>query len=324
MRIATSMIFERSVNAMLDKQSRLSTTQMQLASGERLLSPEDDPVAAARVQDLDREIGTVTQYQRNAERAGGRLALEDTSLSGAVDVLQRVRELTVQASNDTLTASDRLAIAHEVRQLRDELFGLANTRDANGEYIFSGLKGDTPAFSDAGGGSYPYNGDLGQRTLRIAYDRQIADGDHGDAVFGHIPTRLDADGDGTVDGNGYRNVLETLDLLAQALDGSPLPAPGSGNTAEDARHIPNYLVEIDAAMGNLLDVRAKAGARQNAIDNQQQAHDDFLLVMQKARSDEQDLDYAEAVSRFQQQLTALQASQESFAKIQDLSLFKFL
>jgi len=323
MRIATSMIFQRSVNAMLDKQTQVSKTQMQLSSGERLLSPADDPVAAARVLNLDHKIGAITQYQRNAERVGSRLELEDTSLSGAVNVLQRVRELTVQASNDTLSASDRRALAQEVRQMRDDLFGLANTQDPQGEYIFSGLKGDTPAFSAPGTGSYPYNGDLGQRTLRIADDRQIADGDHGDAVFGHIPTQLDANGDGVVDGNGYRNILETVDLLAQALDGTA-SGPGSGNIAEDARHLPNYLTEIDAAMGNLLDVRAKVGARQNAIDNQQQVHDDVLLVMQKARSDNQDLDYTEAISRFQQQLTALQASQQSFAKIQDLSLFKFL
>jgi flagellar hook-associated protein 3 FlgL len=322
MRIATSMIFERGVNALLREQREVSKTELQLASGNRMLSAADDPTAAARVLDLNREIETITQYQRNIERTRSRLELEDATLEGGLNLLQRVRELTVQGANDTLSADDRRAIGYEVGQLRDELFGLVNTRDANGEYIFSGFQGDVPAYADAGGGSYVYQGDQGQRRIRIGHGRQIADGDNGFDLFGDIPTALDADGDGATDGR--RDLLETLDLLVRALDGTALSAPGSGAAAEDARLISNYLGELDTAMNNILDVRAQVGARLDAIDAQDSVHQDFLLTLEATRSEERDLDYAEAVSRFQQQLTALQASQQSFVKIQDLSLFKFL
>ncbi len=322
MRIATSMIFQRGVNAMIRNQNQLSKTELQLATGERVQSPHDDPAAAARILDLNREIDTVNQHQRNIESTRSRLALEDATLDGATNLLQRVRELTVQAANDSNSPENRLAIAHEVEELRDELLGLANTRDANGEYIFSGFQGDRPAWLDSGGGNYAYNGDQGQRQIRIAHERKIADGDNGFDVFARIPASLDADGDGAVE--SQRNVFETLSLLAGVLRGSALPAPGSGAQSEDANGISNYLRELDAAMGNVLDVRAKVGARINSVDDQDGVNQDFILIMETSRSEEKDLDYAEAVSRFQQQLTALQASQQSFMRIQDLSLFNLL
>ena len=71
MRLATAMIFERGVSAMLQKQSELSKTELQLATGRRVLTPEDDPAAAARILDLTREIETVTQHQRNIELKAG-------------------------------------------------------------------------------------------------------------------------------------------------------------------------------------------------------------------------------------------------------------
>jgi flagellar hook-associated protein 3 FlgL len=321
MRISTSTIFERGVGAMLDQQDKLSNTELQLATGNRLLSPSDDPTAAARILDLNRQIETVNQYQRNIEQTTARLNLEDATLDGAGNLLQRVRELTVQAANDTYDPVNRTAIAYEIEQLRDELLGLANTRDANGEYIFSGYLGDTPAFTESGG-AVSYTGDQGQRMIRISFGRQIADGDNGYEVFGRIEASLDSDGDGAVE--PLRNVFDTLDLLVGALNGTAYPSPGSGNPAEDANEIHNYLTELDAVMVNVLDVRARVGARINAAEEQERVNEDFLVVMETSRSEEKDLDYAEAVSRFQQQLTALQASQQSFARIQDLSLFNFL
>jgi flagellar hook-associated protein 3 FlgL len=326
MRIATSTVYQSNVNLMLDKQAKLAKTQEQLSSGQRLLSPQDDPVGAARVLDLNREISTVTQHQSNADAATASLSLEDSTLADAVNLVQRARELTVQAANGTLTASDRQSIGHEIQQLRDQLIGLANTQDANGDYLFSGFQTDRPAFTEqasaALGNRYQYNGDQGQPTVRIAYQRQIATSDNGTDVLGHIPTQLDADGDGQAD--GYRSIMDTLDLLSHALDGTaPAPGPGAGN-GQDPRQISNYLGDIDAALSRLLAVRAKVGARLNAIDQQKTANDDYMTTLTQVRSDTQDLDYTEAVSRYQQQLTALQASQQSFVKIQGLSLFNYL
>ena len=183
MRISTSWIFQQGVNAMLDQQSTLAKTQQQLATGQRILTPSDDPSASTRVLELDQLIDTTKQYQRNSDYAETRLKLEETVLSDVGDVLQRIRELAVRANNDTLSAGDRNAIAKEVRINLDALLQLSNSKDATGEYLFAGNRVATEPFIDNGAGNYSYDGDQGVRKLQIGPSRQVSVGDAGDNVF---------------------------------------------------------------------------------------------------------------------------------------------
>ncbi len=300
MRISTSWIFQQSLNAMLDTQTSLANTQNQLSTGKRILTPSDDPAASTRVLELDQLIDTTKQYQRNSNYAETRLKLEETVLSDAGDILQRVRELAVRANNDTLSAGDRNAIAIEVRSNLDALVQLANSKDATGEYLFSGNKTATPAFSDSGGGIYTYNGDQGIRSLQIGPTRQVSVGDAGDSVFMKVD-----DGAG-----GVASMFEALYDFAVDLEAN---APST-----------TTLTRLDSAIDEVLNTRASIGARLNTIDAQRNMNDSFDLMMQENRSTLEDLDYTEAVSRFERQLLALQASQQSFIKIEGLSLFNYL
>jgi flagellar hook-associated protein 3 FlgL len=301
MRISTFQFQQQAVSAMLDDQASLSRTQQQLATGRRWLTPADDPAAATQSLDLNQVLQQTEQYQRNIEAASARLSLEETTLQAATDVLQRVRELAVRALNDTLSAEDRRAIAQEVRQHLDSLIGLANTRDANGEYLFAGFyRGTSPAVADAGAGNYVYNGDQGQRLLQISPTRQIAVGDAGSEVFFRIPGS----------GGGVQDVFKTLYDFAASLEADNPSA--------------STLTDIDSALHNVLDARARVGARLNALDGQKAINDSFTLTLQQALSQVDDLDYAEAASRLNRQLLALQAAQQSFVQVQNLSLFKYL
>lgn len=183
MRISTSQQQLQTVQAMLDQQTRLARTQQQIASGQRILTPSDDPTGARQKLDLGAAVATTTQYQRNADAVEERLGAEGNALQSTTALLQRVRELAVQGNNDTLSDQDRQAIAVEVRQRLSELVGIANTRDANGEYLFGGYRSTTQPFSLAADGSVVYAGDQGQRELQVGPDRRIAVGDSGDAVF---------------------------------------------------------------------------------------------------------------------------------------------
>ncbi len=300
MRISTAQMYYKGVTAMLDKQAELAKTQQQLATGERILAPSDDPAAATQAMQLEQIIETTKQYQRNGNYAESKLSLEETVLVEVGNILQRVRELAVRANNDTLSAGDRTAIAAEVRSVQKDLVQLANTQDANGEYVFAGFKTATIPFSDDGAGSFTYNGDQGQRALQIGDNRQVTIGDSGDQVF----MRVD-DGAG-----GFSSMFDVLYEFATDLEAN---AP---NTAT--------LTKLDSALDNVLTVRASIGARMNSIENQRGANDSFSLLMEENRSKLRDLDYAEAVSRFEQQMLALQASQQSFIKIEGLSLFNYL
>lgn len=84
------------------------------------------------------------------------------------------------------------------------------------------------------------------------------------------------------------------------------------------------LIDLDRSLDNVVDIRTRVGSRLNAIDSQKDFNDSFKLQLQETLSNLQDLDYAEAVSRLNLQITGLQAAQQSFVKIQGLSLFNFL
>lgn len=299
-RISTAMLFERGVNSMLSQQAKLSQTQLQVASGKRILSPKDDPVGAAYALDLRTAISLTEQYQSNADRAQSRLELQEATLKGVDDLVPRVIELTVQGLNDTNSPGDRRAIAQELRQINEELMALANTKDSNGEYIFAGYDADGVPFANPADGVFTYSGDAGSRTLQISATRQIQDRENGFDVFMDIDTST-----GT-----KRNLFETVHGIIAGLEAD---APNDV-----------FLDDMNLVQEQIADARTRGGARLNTIDEQKSVNDQFILTMQTALSETEDLDLAEAISRFEQELVALQAAQQTYNMVQGLSLFNFL
>lgn len=300
MRIGTLQMFRQGVDSILEQQSRLVHTQQQLSTGRRIVNPSDDPIGSARLIGLSESLQVTEQYQRNIQRVQSRLELEDSVLSSIGDALQRVRELGVRGLNDTNGPDERVAMAKEIRQILDEVLGLANRKGDNGEYLFAGFQGQTSPFSHDGAGNFSYAGDQGQRSIQVGPARQVADGDPGQAVFLDIAAV----------GGGTEDLFTTLYSLATDLEAN---APD-----------PNSLDQLDSAMDHLLGFRATAGARLNAVDSQESINEALLLQLQQTRSSIRDLDYAEAASRLSQESVTLQAAQQAFVRVQNLNLFNFL
>jgi len=300
MRISTQEFYRQGVDVMQNQQTRLNSIETQLATGKRVNTPSDDPSAAVQVLNLGEVSDRIAQFQRNAGMAQSRLEQEEVALDGVGNMLQRVRELAVQGNNGTMGPESRKAIAYEVRQHLEGFLQLANSRDANGEYVFAGYRTDQPPFAHDGVGNFTYNGDSGQRQVQIGENRDVAIGDPGDAIFQNIPANA----------GGNTSVGKILFDLASNLE--------SGNAD------PNALTDLDSALGRVLDTRAKVGSRVAAIGDQKDANDAMDLAVVQVKSSLEDLDYAEAISRFNQQLAGLQASQQAFLKIQGLNLFNFL
>lgn len=300
MRISTQMMQRLAVSSILDRQSSLSNTQQQLATGRRLLTPAEDPTASTQALLNTQKLNITQQYQTNASRALSRLEAEESALGAMNNSLQRIRELAVQAENGSLGQDSRDAIAAEVQQRLDELLDLANSKDGNGEYFFSGFQTNTQPFTDGGGGVYTYQGDQGQRNLQISPTRQTATSDSGAALFVDLP----------YSGGGTQDIFKTVHDFATAL---------TSNTP-----IGSVLDDIDTAMNSISTVKASIGGRINAIDSQKDINDQYSVQLEGMLSEIQDLDYAEAIGRLNLQLTGLQAAQQSFQKIQSLSLFNFL
>ncbi|HBS78506.1 MAG TPA: flagellar hook-associated protein 3, partial [Pseudomonas sp.] len=155
-------------------------------TGNRILTPADDPVASVRLLQLEQQQNVLSQYNSNLTAAKNSLTQEEVTLNSVNTVLQRVRELAVQAGNGALDPQDRKAIAAELGEREDELLSLMNTRNARGEYLFSGFQGKTQPFVRAADGSYSYQGDEGQRKLQIASSLGIPISDNGKSIFQNV------------------------------------------------------------------------------------------------------------------------------------------
>lgn len=183
MRISTQQVYLQGVGNIVDKQSNLANLQSQIASGKRILTPADDPVAAAHVVTISNAQSQIGQYQKNINMVTQRLGQEDTTLSSATNSMQRIRELVVQANGLGLSNSDRASIASEVSQRLSELVGYGNTVDGNGDYLFAGNQASAMPFTMDATGNVTYNGDQSSRQVAISATRSVADSNSGDAVF---------------------------------------------------------------------------------------------------------------------------------------------
>jgi len=320
MRISTSTAYDRGVSAILRENVDLNKTLLQIATGKRIITPADDPADSARILGLNQSKERVDKFQDNINAANTNLEIEDTTLQGIVDLMQRIRELAIQGNNDTYDAQQRQSVGMEVQQRFESLIGFANTRNGQGDYLFAGFDTTTEPFVQTVGGDVQYVGDQGQKFIQVGDSRQVASGDNGYDVF------MDANGvvgnDGTTKISLFK-VVSDLEETLRTNDGPASgPAVGSPETFHEAmaRSIDN----IDAALGKILDIQATIGARQNAIENQKNVNADYLVQIETTMAETQDLDYAEAISRMELQQLGLSAAQQSFTKIQGLSLFNFI
>lgn len=185
MRISTNMIFESTLNRMSDQQAALLKTQQQISAEKRILTPSDDPIAAARVLNLTQGQSVNTQYATNRQNAKDALSQEESTLDSVTSLIQDLQTQTVAAGNTAYDDTQRGYIAADLRSRLSELMGLANSRNSLGDYQFSGYQINTQPFVSSSSG-VQYSGDQGQRMLQVGAARQMEVSDTGDAVFGNI------------------------------------------------------------------------------------------------------------------------------------------
>jgi flagellar hook-associated protein 3 FlgL len=399
-RISLQQAFSQGLRGILNVQSQMFKTQDQVSSGKRVLTPADDPIAAARILQLDQASSETTQYKKNIDAAQTNLDLEDARLDSTANLLARVRELTVQAGDGGLAAPDRQAVYAELTNILDQLVSIANTRNTSGEYIFGGYKGQQAPFVK-NGTNYSYVGDTGQRMVQISSTTSVPISDSGSAVFVDIQSprlpataaagntgnatissgrvvnqaTFDASYSGTyqvnftsattydivpagggpavVTGAAYTSGSTiTFNGVEMRITGTPATgdsfqiAPpstqsmidtvakiantlsGLTDSADDRLRLQDLVAEtldnIDAAEANIGVVRSNIGARMNTLDSTKDLHDGVDAVNQKVLSDVRDLDYAEAITRLTKEQFILQAAQQTFSKISNMSLFDFL
>jgi flagellar hook-associated protein 3 FlgL len=220
MRISSIQAFNNGVSGIGRNYSSVIRTQEQISSGKRILTPADDPVASVRLLQLEQQQALLGQYKDNLTAAKNSLTQEETTLNSVNTVLQRIRELAVQAGGGALSAQDRKSIAKELGEREGELLNLMNSRNARGEYLFAGFLGKTEPFLRNPDGTYSYFGDEGQRSLQIASSSTVAINDNGKRLFEDV---INAD-----------RVLEAGGINNPALAGQVPPLPATSIPAVPA------------------------------------------------------------------------------------------
>ncbi len=239
MRISTLQAFNNGVAGLQRNYANVTRTQEQISTGNRILTPADDPVASVRLLQLEQQQNVLNQYAENLTAAKNSLTQEEVSLNSANTILQRVRELAVQAGNGALSSKDRASIAAELQEREDELLGVMNTRNARGEYLFAGFQGKTQPFVRQADGSYAYQGDEGQRKIQIASSLDIPISDNGKKTFVNITDagRLQATPTGALPGLRVGAPLVQDEV---AFSGTPAFPPGGIEIEFDTVNPQNY------------------------------------------------------------------------------------
>ena len=179
MRISSSLMFQTGLNTINAQQSDLMHLYQQIGSGQKMVTPADDPLGASQAINLSQSQAQNARYADNRSVANQNLATEEDALNSLTLLLQDVRTRMVQVGNGTLSDADRQTLANVLQNARDTALGIANTTDGNGQYVFSGSRGSAPAFMADG----TYNGDGMQRLIQADATRQIAGSDVGRDIF---------------------------------------------------------------------------------------------------------------------------------------------
>ena len=297
-RMSSNQIHQSSLDVILDAQARLQRTQEELASGKQIQTPADDPVASAQILKSRSELARVASYQRNTDYALNELALAESTIGSAEDVIIRIKNLTLQAANATYSDSDRRAMVLEMRGLKDHLIALANTKSASGEYIFAGTNVSTAPYETANGIT-SFTGDANVRTVNLSSAVTVATRLSGQEVFG----------DSTA---GNIDIFNVIEATMGALE------------TNDTASIAMSIDELDSAAEQLFDSRSTLGVRMNRVEDQRSLNEDFSLSLSQGISGLEDLDYAKAVSELSMRMLALESAQKAYTKTQGLSLFNYL
>ncbi|AEB56261.1 flagellar hook-associated protein FlgL [Ectopseudomonas mendocina] len=304
MRITNSQITSMMHNSMNASSAELGKLMQQMATNKRLLLPSDDPIASVRVLRVQREESSLEQFRKNIANVSGSLSTQEANLKSTSDAMLNVRDLLLWAANGSNTSEDLSAMAGELSIIEDTIFSFANVRDEEGRYLFSGTLSDTPALAfDTATQTYSVTGNDKHRQAAVANGVLVDENVTAASIFGA--------GVGVL--NELRGLINTLQ--DPALDATD-PAV--------RQQIVDTLGALDEAHGRVMGSITELGGRQNALTLLTDSNEDVSLVNQKIEGELSRLDYASATIDLNDYQLALGATQKTYLKINQMSLFSLL
>ncbi|HCH33303.1 MAG TPA: flagellar hook-associated protein 3 [Oceanospirillaceae bacterium] len=307
MRVTQAGFYNQATQQMGKQQAKVFETQAQLSSGKKILRPSDDPALASAINNLKSQMDINQRYLTNLGRMEDTLKMQEASVSSSIEVVSRIKELSVQAANDTYSAADRKSLAIEVKELISSLADLGNMRGTDGAYLFSGFTQNKAPFVEASTGVVTYTGTHDYQKVMVDEGRSMQLGLPGSEVFGSVQHR-----DASTGTTSSIDMFATLGQMYQALV--------TNNTTE----IRNTLDKVSSVHEHVTVQQANIGSRMQRVETLSNVIEDRDFTYKTLQSSMEDLDYVEAASRLKNQSLALQAGQQTFAQLSGLSLFKYI
>ncbi len=295
MRVSDSQFSQMMLQSLRLNNAGLGQVLQQMSTSNRLTKLSDDPMAAIKLLNLEREGSAISQYQKNIANTKTTLSNQEVYLDSINESLKNINELVLSGANGTLSDEDRKGIVTELKSLRESMVSSFNAKDQEGNFLFSGTMTSTPAVSNDTG-SYVVGGNADKRLVTVA---------NGVTMESNKTAQEILDIGGT-------NVLNELDALIAEFE-SP--------TDQFDVQIEKTLSAVNATTNNVWGAMTDIGGQINNLDLMESAHGETKLFVDKVNSDISALDYGEASVRLNNYLAALQATQASYVKINDLNLF---
>ncbi|WP_223065961.1 flagellar hook-associated protein FlgL [Paenibacillus caui] len=272
----------------------MTVGQNQLATGQRITKPSDDPIGVGYQMRYDTDLARDDQFLENAKTGNDILKTMDSLMQQADDVLKRARTLTLQAANGTYGQEQRQVIAKEIRQLKEQMVTIGNST-YNGRYLFNGQKTDQTPYTSATASTDET--DQGLFYLNVSPAVKVPVSISGETIFGAA---------------GTDNVFKVLDDLADSLD------------SNSTTGISAALGKIDDSADRIMLSWAEIGARMNRFDLMQSRIGDDQNNLHEQRSEVADVDMPTAITDLKMKENVLQAALSTGARIMQTSLLDFL
>ncbi|WP_318475511.1 flagellar hook-associated protein FlgL [Photobacterium leiognathi] len=299
MRVSDTQFSQLMLTSLSKNNQGLGEVLAQMSTGQRLLKLSDNPIDSINLLNLERENSAINQYQDNINNVKTALSSQEVHLMAASDTLKDMRDTLLLASNGAISDADRESYANKLVSLRDALISSFNVQDEEGNYLFSGTQSDVPAITPQPAGGYIFEGNSDKRVVTVAKGVTM------EANFAS-QEMLDL---------GGNNILSQIDAAITELQA---PTANLNNTLQAT------LNTLDITHDNVLAAVTDIGGRHNNLDLMETSHGDNKLFVEAVTNDLEALDYGEASVRLNNYMAALQATQASYMKINDLSLFNRL
>jgi flagellar hook-associated protein 3 FlgL len=300
-RITSAMVSRSTLNDINSALSTMERSSSELSSGKSILATSDNPYGASHALDLQSQLDGLSSYASNAQDGISWSTTSEAAMSNMAQMLQRARELIIQASNATYNQGDLNGIATEVSQIAETIKQDANTQYA-GQYIFSGTLTTTPAYQQGETDTYAGNGEAISRAI----------GPSASVTINSNISSLLGNGQAAKDGK----LLDSLRTISQHLREGTVEGKNALNTTD--------LKSLDANIETLNQLQATTGAAGDQLKLATTRIEALQTSISQTLSDTQNADFAKTSIAFSGEQAAYTAALRAGASIVQESMLNFL